>query len=207
MKITTIEKQVKKKDRYNIYIDGKFFIGLDESVVAEYFLREGMEVDDKLIANLQDDELIAKVFNKVMNYATYKDRTEHEIIQRLNKEEDIDEFVKEAVITKMVKYNIINDDLYVDNFISAFSEKQSINKMKRTLREKGIDKDLIECKFADLFDQDEEVEKALKELKGMKNSLKRHEGIKKKQSATRRLIYRGFNYDTIETAWNIFENS
>ena len=49
MKITSIEPQKRNKDRFSIYIDDKFYMGVNQDVVLKHFLTKGMEVDEEFL--------------------------------------------------------------------------------------------------------------------------------------------------------------
>ena len=59
-KITRIEEQKKKKNRVNIYIDGKFSLGLYKDTLIKYHLYEGKDITQSEISQIKNHEILAE---------------------------------------------------------------------------------------------------------------------------------------------------
>ncbi len=57
MKITSIKQQVKRADRYSVYIDGKFNFALSETELLRLGLHNGQELTDDELDSLKDDSV------------------------------------------------------------------------------------------------------------------------------------------------------
>ena len=78
-KITKIEQQKKKKNRVNIYIDGKFAAGLYKDTVIKYHLYENKQITPAEISSIKEFEEFIDAKEKVLNYISYRERSQKEI--------------------------------------------------------------------------------------------------------------------------------
>lgn len=76
--ITKISSQ-KSKKRVNLYLDGKFFCGLDLSVALKHSLKVGQEFSEEKIAALVNQSLKEELFQKALNFISYRPRSEKEV--------------------------------------------------------------------------------------------------------------------------------
>lgn len=195
MKISKIESQ-KKKNRYNIYVDEDFSLGVSDDVIVKYNLYVGMEVDDDLI----QDVLVSEEENKVLNYAlnllSYRQRSEKELVTSMNRK-DYNEQHIEKTITYLKDNNYINDLEFAKSFVH---DKINLNKygperIKYDLIVKGVSRDIIDEVI--VIDRGDQInmarEIAYKKIWSYKNDDKRN--IYRKMSSF--LQRKGFSYDII----------
>ena len=81
-KISKIEAQ-KRPGRYNIYLDGKYAFSVAESVLIKYRLMKGMELDQTQLAQISNDDEIARTYNKMLDYLAHQLRTEHDVYEKM----------------------------------------------------------------------------------------------------------------------------
>lgn len=195
MKITKIQAQ-RKKNRYNIYVDDCFSLGIDEYVLVKYNLKTGMEVSDEFI----QDVLMAEEANKTLNYClnrlSYRQRSEKEL--RISMErKGYDAKNIDAAIDHCKEHGYIDDLKFAQSFVQ---DKMNLNKLgpkriKYDLILKGISRDIIDQVL--VVEKDEQLEMArevaYKKFPSYKNDEKRD--IYRKLSAF--LQRRGFSFDVI----------
>lgn len=195
MKITKIEPQ-KRKNRFNIYVDDSFALGIDEEIVIKYNLSVDMEVDDDFIENI----LLAEEENKGLNYAlkllSYRQRSEKEIYDSLKRKGYIQEHI-ESIITSCKNNNYLNDKEFAKSFAN---DKINLNKygperIKYELFVKGISKEIVDEVVSFNRSDQYEVAKdvANKKIYSYRNDSKKD--IYRKMSAF--LQRKGFSYDII----------
>ena len=83
--ITSVESQKKQKNRFNIYIDGKFAFGADENVVAKFRIHAGLKLSATQVTNLVKESDQAKLMDQTLNFLSYRPRSEKEIRDYLTK--------------------------------------------------------------------------------------------------------------------------
>ena len=92
----------------------------------------------------------------------------------------------------MGEYDFINDESYVDSYLSHHLKKDGVRKIKQQLLAKGVSEELIDSAINDIDDQVEQI-MALKE-KYMKNKEDTKENYLK---LYRYLVGKGFRPDEI----------
>ena len=203
MQISKIERQIKNKERYSIFIDDEFVFGLSGVDVLQYKLKEGEEITQDRYEYLLNNVVYLKARDKAVRYLAYKPRTKTEVVQKLKQDEYTEEIIS-RVLEEMEKYNYINDEEYTNLYVQYLSSKKKYGtkRIKFELERKGIEKDII-CKV--LNDADfEEVESAIllleKKLRGGKmltpDSKQRYYGF---------LARRGYSNDIIKKAFKNFD--
>ncbi len=56
--ITSIEPQVKDKNRCNVYIDGRFYCGIKLEVAIKYHLKAGMHIDKEKLDEIDRKSVV-----------------------------------------------------------------------------------------------------------------------------------------------------
>ena len=104
-----------------------------------------------------------EAIDRAIYYLNIKPRTRKQVIDYLTKKEyspeDIDSAVKE-----LEEYNYIDDANYCRLYFEmGFEKRRGIDRIKRELAEKGVDKALIEEVFESLEEVPDQLEMALEE--------------------------------------------
>lgn len=198
MKITSIEPQKRNKNRFSLYIDDKFYMGVDQEVIIKHFLTKDMEVDEEFLNDIIKTEEKNKAINTACNYLGFKPRTEKEVRTKL-KDKGFDEDIINNTIEFLYKYDYLNDYNYGKLLINDKKTFKKAGKglLKQELYKKGINKDIIEELVEESYDYDEEYsmayEVALKKYKLIKNEDKN--AIYRKLSSL--LARKGYSFDII----------
>ena len=132
MKITSIEPQ-KRKDRFNIFLEGEFAFGLFRDSIYNFGLRVNDElIDDKIKEICEYDEIN---YGKRIAYRflNYKSRAEYEVIKKLREKK-----ISEANIIKIIAIikdlGFINDEnftkMYVETKINLKPQGKKVLKLK-----------------------------------------------------------------------------
>lgn len=196
--ITKIEGQKNNNERVNIYIDDKFFTGLDLELVYSLNLKKGSVINEDELKELIDKDNLSKAKRKALRILNKAEQSEKTLRDKLS---DYDENTIDEVIEYMKELKYLDDKgfaqriAYSNSSISRFGK----NKIKQNLYKKGIDKNDIEDVLSNL-DDDNELENALylarKRYKLIKNEDKR----KVYQKLIQHLTYKGFSYDITKKA-------
>ncbi|WP_043930920.1 recombination regulator RecX [Bacillus sp. EB01] len=202
--ITKITTQKRDTGRYNIYMDfGKgeeYAFSADESVIVNFRLKKGMELDEFLLAEVGYHDEIRKAYNNAINYLAHKMRTEKEIYSYL-KEKKLEDAAISEVIIRLKEQGYLNDaeyaDAYVRTQISTTNKGTYVVKME--LKERGVDEALI-ADAMEQFTQEQQFEKAklLAEKYARKYSSESERVLKQKLDAM--LRRKGYQTDAIQFA-------
>jgi len=193
-KITRIKAQ-KNKKRVNIYLDGKFAFGLD----ADNFLKAGLKVGQKLtekqVDNLVFKNEFQKLLNRVLRLISRRPRSEKEIRVYLKRKKSPPKLIEE-VIKKLKKLKQINDLEFARWWVEQRTTFRPRGKFGLTmeLRQKGIDKTIIEKAINKVDELPLATKLAQKKLRVYKN-LPRQEFYQKMSAY---LARRGFSWDVIK---------
>ncbi|MDT4051410.1 recombination regulator RecX, partial [Staphylococcus arlettae] len=86
-KITKIEVQKKNKERFNLFLDDTFEMGIDINTLVYFNLKKDDDVDAATMQQIQQYEQYRQGVNLAIQYISYRKRTEKEVSQYLIKQE------------------------------------------------------------------------------------------------------------------------
>lgn len=198
--ITKISVQEKNKDRYNIFLDEKYALSVDEDILIKHQLKKGIEVDAYFLSEIAFQDDIRKAYNKAIQYLARRMRSEQEVRQFL-KDKDIDELQIQEVIHKLYEYRFLDDCEFAIAFVRTAmntSDKGS-GAIRMTLREKGISEDYIEFALKE-FPYEKEYEKALQLCEKFFQKNSRDSAKMFKQKLEQLLYRKGYRHEIIQAA-------
>ena len=193
MKITKLEKQKKRKNRYNLFVDGDFFEGVEENTVAIFNLYVGKEVTASLLEEIRRVEEEEVLHSRMLAYLSRYRKTEKEAFDYILRK-GYSETIAKKEIARLKEYKFLDDRKYVEDFVD-YNEKYSKRMIRYKLRAKGISEELIDEILLKRFEKKKENEILerifMKKMKLYKN--------KKdwKMRVIRALGSKGFSYDDI----------
>lgn len=157
MVITDIQSQ-KKKGRYNLFVDGVFYSGIDAETLVKSALKKGSEIEKPRLEELVKSSEVRSAFDKAINILSRGEQTKKDIKQKLlkygYKESIIDEAIKKAE-----EYGYINDKEYAKMLVKAKSLK-SRKEIKYSLYTKGVDRNIVD-EVSETISDNEESERAI----------------------------------------------
>lgn len=144
-KITKIEVQKNNKDRFNLYINGNFFAGIDAATYVYFNLRKDLILSDEDLKNIGEYDGYRVAINNALNYLSYKKRTELEVREYLNKCE-----VRAEVVDSVIQY--CKENKYIDHEDYAKSYMNTLINttdkgpviFAQTLKQLGVEQAIID---------------------------------------------------------------
>lgn len=196
MRITKIERQRRRKDRVNIYIDNQFAFGLTDSLVYKYNLSPGKEVTEDFIDNVLNSEEENKVINHALKFLSYRERSEKEVYDRL-KMRGYDEEKIQNAINYCLDKDYINDERFAELFIRDKTnlKKLGSRRIKQELMIKGISREIIDRVL--IPDYEEELNMALEVAKKKFPSYKNDNPEAQYRKLGSYLQRRGYDFDIV----------
>ena len=85
--ISDIKAQKKSRDRYSIFVNGKFLMGVFDEIVLDYKLSKGSPLSYDLINEILYEDLKKKAIRKALSLLSYKQRTAKELSSKLREKE------------------------------------------------------------------------------------------------------------------------
>lgn len=208
LQITDISPQKRKKERYNVFVNDKFSFAANAEIVLKNNLKVGKNISQELIDKITKEDQSTKLMDRVMNFLSFRPRSEKEIRDYLAKKIANNENIKfnqasqspliDQIIKKLKKYHFINDLEFAKLWIasrSSSSNSKGINLVKFELLKKGINKEIVEKVLEKTPNQVNLAQKALEKKIKKWQKLPTFE---KKKKIYQFLVNRGFDFETIE---------
>ncbi|UBH12717.1 recombination regulator RecX [Macrococcus armenti] len=200
-KITKIEVQKNNKDRFNLYINGNFFAGIDAATYVHFNLRKDLILSDEDLRNIGEYDGYRVAINNALNYLSYKKRTELEVREYLNKCE-----VRAEVVDSVIQY--CKENKYIDHEDYAKSYMNTLINttdkgpviFAQTLKQLGVEQAIID-KYQHQFEllvTSERIDKISQKV--MKKYEKKQSAKMIEQKVIQTLIQKGYNLDIANDA-------
>lgn len=174
MKITELTPQKKNPNRFNLYVDDKFYCGVSLDVVAKHNLYKSKEVEDTVLSMILYDSLVEKLNFRVTVYLSRYRKTEKEARQYISEllyKKQGDWFAKDLKINKneivekitdfALENKLLDDYQFAVDYISDRTENKPRSKylIQLELRRKGVSEQIISEAFKtqELLISDEEL--------------------------------------------------
>ena len=217
LKVTKISQQVKRSDRYSIYINEKYTFSLSEYQLAGSGLHIGKEFTKTELADFIDESLFGKAYERALNYVMIRPRSEKEISDYLTRtflypkpkmytdKAGQRHFVKqevnktkvgvmiERVMNRLKDKGYVNDEVFAKSWVNSrqLTKKSSKRKLEQELRAKYVDSEIIATVL-----QNEN----LNELQNLEDLVTKKRRLPKYQDnvkLTQYLLRQGYNYEDI----------
>lgn len=156
MRITSLEQQAKNPDRVNLYLDGKFALGIS----AELMLKLGLHIDQELspsdMEQIESEEARQQAVERAINYLSFRPRSQEEVRRYLRKKETPPDII-EAVLERLHRLDYLNDKSFASFWVEnreQFNPRGS-QALRNELRLKGVDREIVDEIVSD--EQDAEL--------------------------------------------------
>lgn len=142
--ITMIEAQ-KRSGRYNIYVDGAYAFPVSESVLIDFRLFKGMEIDKQLESQLVDADNVSKAYNRALDYLSNQLRTEKEVRDKLV-DLEIPEATIDVTFKKLRELHLVDDAHYAASYVRTMMHTgdKGPRVIRQNLRHKGVGEKVID---------------------------------------------------------------
>lgn len=195
MKITNIKQQIKRPDRYSVFVDDKYAFSLSESALLSERLASGQELDKPRLEELKAASGADKAYGNALRYVAMRPRSVWEM-QTYLRRKDVEEPVAEDIIKRLEAVGLLDDVAFAKVWVA--NRRLLKNMSKRKLRLELKQKRLSESIIDQAMQEDETDERqTLRELIEKKRN-RYPDKIKFMQYLARQ----GFGYDDIKSALN-----
>lgn len=198
--VTKIESQ-KRPGRYNVYVDGQYAFPVSEDVMIRFRLLKGAELDEDQITTLKLADDQSKAWDSALNYLSYQQRTEKEIVDYLVKKE-IPEAVIAPVMARLVDEHLIDDQRFAHSYVrtmKATSDKGPAV-IQRQLKQKAVSDTFIAEALAADYPHDDQLERLADLVEKLKRQYHRQMPKIQRQKVQQRLVEKGFSFDIVGEA-------
>lgn len=193
MQITAITQQVKRTNRYSIFVDDKYAFSLSEGALILSGISSGQELDTVRLTELKKLSTDDKLYNLALRYVTIRLRSTWEMQEYL-KRKGCDPTDMQRILNKLSILGLIGDNEFAQRWVAnrRLLKPTSRRKLQLELRQKHISSDIIDI----VLREDTEVtdeRTVIRDLIARKRSY-----YPDKQKLMAFLARRGFSYDDIK---------
>lgn len=199
MQITSIDKQIKNPERFDIYIDNNYSFSLDYEDLAQSGIKVDDYIDPDFLSELIYLSQYKKAYNKALKFLTARARSCYEVTRKLSILK-YDNKVIEDVVQKLTDLGYINDEEFSKQWAEDRKNLKRAGKKKviAELINKGINYKTAEDAVNQCQTDDLKIAESLLEKK-LKGSID-PDNIKAFNKIYRYLLSKGIEYDTARRA-------
>lgn len=196
-KITKIEVQKRNKERVNLFLDGEYAFSISAELVYKEGLKISSEIDAEKVKSIAKSENYIKCKESALRIIERNLKTEKEVREKL-KLKGYDDNSIEKSIEFLKEYNFVNDRAYTKAFVNDKLKTMGSQKIKYSLIQKGIAKEVIEEELSNL-NKENERNIALNIAKKKLSTIKKTENDNYKISGKlyRFLVSKGYGSDIV----------
>ncbi len=195
--ITSIEPQVKDKERCNVYVDGRFYCGIKLEVAIKYNLKSGMQIEKEKLDEIQLATEKSQALDKAMTYLSACMRTRRQMSDYLTKK-GYTQAVCDYVLERLEYHNLIDDAAYCRAYINSVKGKGK-RALEADLIKRGAEKNAISEALDEVEEDSGEAAVILE--KYMRGKQHDKQNLYK---AFKYLLAKGYGYDTAKDALGKF---
>lgn len=147
--ITALERQKKNPGRVNVYVDGRFALGVTGVLAAE--LRVGQPITEEELARLQAQDTVERARALAVEFLSRRPRSEAEVRQRLGKK-GFAPAVVDAVLTRLRELDLVDDEAFARFWVENRTtfRPRGPRGLRYELRQKGVAARIIDGVLEDM---------------------------------------------------------
>jgi len=201
--ITSIQVQKKNKERFSLYHEDRFLLGIKSQTLVFCSLKKGTILTNKLLETILKAEQYNKAKEYSLNLLSRRDHSIKEVILKGIKK-GFNKKILESITFELHKNKYLDDHRFALNYIHDAIEfrKWSLNKIKFELQKKGVIKSIISELLSDL-DNSIWKEQMFTLIRKNKAKFKRTESNKQKKKLYDYLSRKGYSSTLI---WSEINN-
>lgn len=191
-KITDTKQQVKRVDRFSVFVDGKYAFSFSQEEILNLGLKVGQEFSKAELEKIKKSAIEDKAYDRALNLIARRMRSAWEMRDYL-KRKGYTEDIIDHILNKLSLRGLINDLEFGKAWVRTrrLLKPTSKRKLKLELRQKRVDSEIIEQILAEDETDDREVLRDLVERKRKRYPDK----LKLMQFLSRQ----GYSYDDIKS--------
>jgi regulatory protein len=195
MKITSIKQQIKRADRYSIFVEGKYSFSLSEQALLESGLASGRELSAEQVKEFKQLSADDKIYNQALRYVAMRPRSVWEVGFYLERKKASPPLIN-IILNKLTNIGLLDDEKFAQAFVNdrRLLRPTSRRKITMELRKKHVPDEIIGKVLGKDAGKDRAALHAVIESK--RRQAKYQDDIKLMQYLARQ----GFNYDDIKSA-------
>ncbi len=193
MKITDIKQQVKRADRYSIYVDNKYSFSLSEGELLAQHIKIGQEFDKTEFDAVQQTAVEDKAYMRSLDLLARRPRSVWEMEQYL-KRKGYENNTVTKILNKLSNRGLLDDKKFALAWVRDRRVLKPVSKRRllQELQQKKISQKII----SEVLEQDETNEQdVLRDVIAKKRTQSRYQD---NQKLIAYLLRQGFRYDDVK---------
>jgi regulatory protein len=193
MKITSIKQQVKRRERYSIFVDDKYAFSLSENALLDQKITIGLEITKSELDSFKEASKLDKAYNLVLAYVARRARSEWELRDYFRRKE-IDEEAGELILAQLRDFGYVNDLNFARSWVDnrRLLKPVSRRRLMLELRQKHVADDIAR----QVLEEDETTDRdTLKQLVERKRKQTRYQDD---QKLMQYLVRQGYSYTDVK---------
>ncbi|HMS23957.1 MAG TPA: RecX family transcriptional regulator [Candidatus Saccharibacteria bacterium] len=198
LKITDIKQQVKRQDRYSIFIDDKYSFSLSENELMKSGIRLNREYTTTELEQLKQTAVLDKAYMRSLDMLSRRARSEWELRDYLRRKDNESEII-DQIITRLKRLQYIDDYIFAKAWVDnrRLLKATSKRKLSQELKQKRVEQSVIDGVLAD--DETDELA-VIRELIAKKRTQSRYQDD---QKLIAYLLRQGFSYSDVKEAMKL----
>jgi len=138
--VTRLVAGKKNPGRINLYLDGEFAFALTIDEVVKNGLKKGLELTEDRVVALKKTDDLNWAYTKILNFLSFRPRTELEVRARLKKYEVTEVRSIDSIINKLKDRGYLSDLDFAKWFVESRTSNRPRSKqhLSAELRAKGV---------------------------------------------------------------------
>lgn len=199
-KISSISVQKRNKNRYSIFVEEEFLLGVAEETLLKFELAKGVEITPVLLRKLQREEGRFAIKSYFLGLLSRRDHSRLELRNKASQKKDYPRDMIEDVLDELQEKKLFNDAAFAEKFASEKCRlyKWGPVKIQSHLYKKGISKRIAQQSIQQAFEEVNTGEILMDLVLKRKRRFLREEDIyKRKKKVFDYLARKGFRPSSI----------
>ncbi len=195
-KITDIAQQKNRADRYSISVDGKYAFPMSANGLLASGLYMGQELTEAELEEVKTYSEQSKAYDQALNFISLRKRSRREVADYL-KRKTYEAQTIDRTLLRLTELKFIDDSDFAQSWVRDRQQLKPRSKrvLEQELRQKGIDREIVEQVLADLSDEEELA--TIRQLASKKLTQAKYQD---QQKLINYLVGQGFTYSLVKRA-------
>lgn len=195
MKITNIKRQLKRADRYSIFIDGEYTFSFSENELLNTGLRIGQEYSADELEELRNKAVVDKAYDRTLSLIMRRPRSSWELWDYL-KRKDYEQETMETILNMLSDRGYVNDEDFARRWVEnrRLLKPTSKRRLVQELRQKRVSDDIIQS----VLEADETDEQDV--LRGLIARKRQQTKYQDDLKLIQYLVRQGYDYGDVKQA-------
>ena len=202
LRITSISPQKKRSDRFSLFHEDTFLIGLSGDTLLRYKIQKGDLLTQDTLQLIHRDEEFHAIKEACYRYLSRRDHASDELRQKIVRK-GLDADLADEVLSRLSDEGLLDDFRFAEKFAADKMEFKQWGpvKIRTALMRKGVDRKIAQKVTRNLTDNLEQQGICVDLLlKRKKHFLRETDTFKRKQKMYRYLAGKGFRSPDIRKA-------